>query len=234
MRMLYVFPHPDDEAFGPSIAMSQQIRQGHEVFLLTLTKGGATKERHKFGYSITEMGSVREKELFASAEVIGLSGLRVCNYQDGGLKKLDPRVLEREVLESIDLWQPQILVSYAVHGISGHHDHLVCHAVVKMAYLTATAAKSSLMRLAFYTSPPPVPGRHKRYFSTTDEIDCLVTGSETDREVFLNALACYATYRDRVEQAGITKARHKKVYFEFFAESFDNWLNDLTKSLPDK
>jgi len=234
MRILYVFPHPDDEAFGPSIAMSQQIRQCHEVFLLTLTKGGATKERHKFGYSIREMGVVREKELRASATVIGLSGLRVCDYPDGGLKLLDPRVLEEEVLQSISDWQPQVLVSYAVHGISGHHDHLVCHAVVKMAFFSSAVTATTLQRLAFYTSPPPVPGSRKRFFSKNDEIDCLVTGTEADRERFLNALECYATYRDRIERAGITRAKHKKVYFEFFGESFENWLDDLTKSLPDK
>ncbi|MGH1365729.1 MAG: PIG-L deacetylase family protein [Calditrichia bacterium] len=233
MRILYVFPHPDDEAFGPSVAMSQQIVQGHEVFLLTLTKGGATQERHRFGYSILKMGTIREKELRASAKVIGLSGLRVCDYPDGGLKLLDPRILEGEILQSIDDWQPQVLVSYAVHGISGHHDHLVCHAVVKMAFLSAVAA-TTVRRLAFYTSPPPAPGRRKCFFSTNDEIDCLVTGTEADRKCFLKTLECYATYQDRIERSGITRAKHKKVYFEFFGESFENWLDDLTKSLPDK
>ena len=39
MRILYVFPHPDDESFGPARAMATQRRQGHEVYLLTLTGG---------------------------------------------------------------------------------------------------------------------------------------------------------------------------------------------------
>ncbi len=58
MRILYIFPHPDDESFGPANAMSKQVREGNEVYLLTLTKGGATKQRHKYGYSIKEMGEV--------------------------------------------------------------------------------------------------------------------------------------------------------------------------------
>ncbi len=36
MRILYIFPHPDDESFGPARAMAAQRRQGHDVYLLTL------------------------------------------------------------------------------------------------------------------------------------------------------------------------------------------------------
>jgi LmbE family N-acetylglucosaminyl deacetylase len=49
MKVLYVFAHPDDESFGPARAMFKQRREGHEVHLLTLTRGGATKQRHKYG-----------------------------------------------------------------------------------------------------------------------------------------------------------------------------------------
>ena len=59
MRILYVFAHPDDESFGPARAISKQRRQGHEVYLLTLTRGGATRLRHKFGYSVDEMGEAK-------------------------------------------------------------------------------------------------------------------------------------------------------------------------------
>jgi hypothetical protein len=34
LRILYVFPHPDDESFGPARAMAAQKRQGHAVYLL--------------------------------------------------------------------------------------------------------------------------------------------------------------------------------------------------------
>ncbi|EGL81366.1 LmbE family protein [Caldalkalibacillus thermarum TA2.A1] len=37
MNILYIFPHPDDESFGPAAVMHQQIKAGHRVYLLTLT-----------------------------------------------------------------------------------------------------------------------------------------------------------------------------------------------------
>ncbi len=56
MRFLYVFPHPDDESFGPAAAMHAQLRAGHDVYLLTLTRGGATKQRHKLNLSVEADG----------------------------------------------------------------------------------------------------------------------------------------------------------------------------------
>ncbi|PIT92498.1 MAG: hypothetical protein COU08_02200 [Candidatus Harrisonbacteria bacterium CG10_big_fil_rev_8_21_14_0_10_42_17] len=39
-KFLYIFPHPDDESFGPAQAIAKHIEEGDEVHLLTLTKGG--------------------------------------------------------------------------------------------------------------------------------------------------------------------------------------------------
>ncbi len=61
MRILYVFPHPDDESFGPARAIAAQTRAGHAVSLLTLTRGGATRERFKLGLSVEEMVAVRAR-----------------------------------------------------------------------------------------------------------------------------------------------------------------------------
>ncbi len=62
--------------------MAKQLRQGHEVFLLTLTRGGATKQRFKYNYTIEEMGSVRFGEMQRVNEVLGLSGMTVLDLPD--------------------------------------------------------------------------------------------------------------------------------------------------------
>jgi LmbE family N-acetylglucosaminyl deacetylase len=130
MNILYIYPHPDDESFGPAAVMAKHRRLGHDVHLLTLTKGGATKVRHDLGLSIAEMGEVRHKEMLDVEKTLGLSGMRVLDLPDSGLKEMDPRIIEKIVAEEIMRVRPNVLVSYPVHGISGFHDHLVAHAVV--------------------------------------------------------------------------------------------------------
>jgi LmbE family N-acetylglucosaminyl deacetylase len=104
--------------------MSQQRRQGHAVHLLTLTKGGATRQRFKFGYSIEEMGEVRYQEMGCVAQVLDLSGMTVLDLPDSGLKHLDPREIEKVVIDEIERVQPHVVVTYAVHGISGFQNSL--------------------------------------------------------------------------------------------------------------
>lgn len=122
MKILYVFSHPDDESFGPAHAMSKQRRQGHEVYLLTSTKGGATKVRFTYGYSIDEMGEIRYQEMQCVSKVLDLNGISVLNLPDGQLKELDPREIENVISAKIQEIDPQVVVTDAVHGISVFHD----------------------------------------------------------------------------------------------------------------
>ncbi len=99
--LLYVFPHPDDECFGPVPALAQQRRTGHEVHLLTLTRGEATSQRERLGYSKADMAAARYEEMQGVAATLDLSSLTVLEYPDGGLAELNPLVLEDEVTAHI-------------------------------------------------------------------------------------------------------------------------------------
>ena len=239
MRFLYVFPHPDDESFGPAAAMHAQLRAGHEVYLLTLTRGGATKQRHKLGLSIDEMGEVRYQEMVKVEKTLGLSGLTVLDLPDSGLKSMDPREIERVVAEHTEKIRPDILVSYPVHGISGFHDHLVMHAVIKNVYLNLKEQGADyLRRLAFFTIRYAGDGTFKKGSdfiikqSLDKEIDCSVPVSEADNQALQQALACYATYQEVIKQTGVADMFREAVHFEIFGESFDPPLTDLTDQLP--
>ena len=112
--LLYVFPHPDDECFGPAPALVQQRRQGHQVHLLTLTRGEATRQRERLGLSKAEMGAARYQEMQAVAEALDLSSLTVAQYPDGELAELNPLVLENEVVDHIHSIEPEVVVTYPV------------------------------------------------------------------------------------------------------------------------
>ena len=152
MKILYIFPHPDDESFGPAKVIARQVREGHQVYLLTLCRGEATRMRHRLGYTKEQMGQVRFREMMEVQKVLGLAGLRVLDFPDSGFKELDPRPLEAAIREEIERIEPQVVVTYAVHGISGFHDHLVGHAAVKRAFIELREGGADyLRRLALFT-----------------------------------------------------------------------------------
>ncbi|SMO68479.1 PIG-L deacetylase family protein [Fodinibius sediminis] len=236
MKILYVFPHPDDESFGPAPAIAAQLRKGHEVYLLTLTKGEATRQRFRLGIGKKEMGEIRFKEMQCVQKVLGLSGMKVLDLPDSGLKELDPTDIEEVIHEHIDVIRPDVLVTYAVHGISGFEDHLVSHAVVKSVYCDRKRSGASHpRRLAFFTHfrEENSSGKFDLTSSAKEEIDCWIEASEEDYQKFHDALDCYKTYQQVIEDSNVKNEVGKKVPFEIFQENFDPPLDDLTDRMKD-
>lgn len=234
MKILYVFPHPDDESFGPAAVMAKQVREGHEVYLLTLTKGGATKQRFEYNYSIEQMGEVRYNEMLNVAAALDLTELKVLDLPDSGLKELDPRLIEIEIKKEIERIKPNVIVSYAVHGISGFFDHLVAHAVVKRAYVNMKEQHPYLKRLAFYTIAEDKISKDS-YFKITgsklEDVDCIIKVDDIDLEKHMAALDCYVTYREVIEKTKIKEHISKEFAFEIFQEEFSPPLSGLFEKL---
>lgn len=237
MTLLYVFPHPDDESFGPAPAIARQVREGHSVHLLTLTKGGATKVRHDLGLSVEEMGERRAQEMQCVADELGID-LTVLDFPDGGLADLDPRDLEHVVERTIKAVRPDVVVTYAYQGNSGHPDHLVTHAIVKRAYCQACdeMAGRSPRRLAFFTliegeiedAPVSLQGVPR------DRLGAVVPFSDADCQSAERALACYETYAEIVVAHRPLRQVEDGVAFVLFRESHDEPLDSLTADLHDE
>jgi len=234
MKILYIFPHPDDESFGPAHAMSKQRRDGHEVYLLTLTKGGATRQRHKYGYSVEEMGEVRYKEMLEVEKVLNLSGMNVLDLPDSGLKKMDPRDIEKVVFDEIDRLKPDVIVTYAVHGISGFHDHLIIHGIVKRVFVEMKEKLGYPKRLALFTITEEEAAKQTHFKisgSKPEEIDCIVEVEQVDIDNSLKALDCYVTFQDTIKATNIQQHITNKVVFEIFGETFEHKLKDIFEGI---
>lgn len=229
-KILYVFPHPDDESFGPAPAMAAQRRNGHDVFLLTLTRGEATRQRFKLGVDKKKMGEIRLQEMKCVEKVLDLSGMTVLDFPDNKLKDLDPIDIEKSIEDHIKHVKPDVLVTYAVHGVSGFHDHLVSHAVVKRVYCELKKTNSRYpSRLALFTRMGEVDtkGKFRLEVSTEEEIDCITECNESDMEKFHKALDCYETYQEIIEKSGVKEVVTSRVPFEFFQEKNNPAVNDI-------
>jgi LmbE family N-acetylglucosaminyl deacetylase len=234
MKTLYIFPHPDDESFGPAPVMYRQTKNKEEVHLLTLTKGGATKMRFKYNLSKSEMGEVRVKEMLNVEQLLGLTSMTVLDYPDGGMAHMDPREFEVVIKKYIDEIKPNIIVTYPIHGISGHHDHLACHAIVKRLFceLQENPEYSYLKRLAFLTLPTPNEtetqgGNASVRTSKSEYIDCIVNLNEEEVGKLKEALGCYVSFTDIIEETNVIEHLGNKIHFEFFNEEFTDPVGDL-------
>lgn len=233
---LYVFPHPDDECFGPAPALAQQRRQDHEVHLLTLTRGEATRQRERLGLSKEEMGKTRIQEMQNVAEALNLSSLTVEEYPDGELAELNPLVLEKEIADHIHRVEPEVVVTYPVHGVSGHPDHLVTHAIVKRVVCQLRADGAPVpQRLAFFTLRPPTDDADRPshlQHSPSALVDCVLPPTDADIDTGRTALHCYETYRPVIEKHRPLSGAADGIAFELFGEDHDPPLTDLTAHLP--
>jgi N-acetylglucosamine malate deacetylase 2 len=233
MRILYIFPHPDDEAFGPARAMGAQRRQGHDVYLLSLTRGEATLVRHKFGWTLEQMGEARYRELMDVKRTLDLTDLRVLQLPDGGLKELDPQTIEKSIRDEILRVEPQVVVTFPIHGISGFHDHIVTHCAVTRVYLELHGPDYPwLQRLAFSTVVT-APAEFPWHVNVTPpaEIDCVLQVTDADMERFHKALDCYVTYADVIARTNIHQVFDKDVHFELFREDQKPPFDDLCEGL---
>jgi len=233
--LLYVFPHPDDECFGPAPALARQRRQGHEVHLLTLTRGEATSQRERLGYSKAEMAEARYQEMKDVAKTLDLTSLTVREYSDGELAELNPLTLEDEVAHHVHETAPDVLVTYPVHGVSGHPDHLVAHAIVKRVACALRADGASYpRRLAFFTLGPPPDGADRPEHlshSPSSLIDCVEPVSPPNLRTAREALYCYETYRPVIEKHRPLDNLGDGVTFELFDEHHDPPLSSLLADL---
>ena len=235
MRILYVFPHPDDESYGPGPAIVMQRRAGHDVHLLTLTSGGATKQRLTYDYSVEEMGEVRAKEMQGVRRELDLTSMEILDLPDSGFKEMDPRQIETPVADAIRRIRPDVVVTYAVHGISGYHDHLIIHGIVKRLFVTLREELGFPKRLALFTISDEqrlISGDPSRLSaSTTEEIDCVIAVDDAAVAAGGRALDCYATYAKPIEQSRIREVIGLPAVFELFGEAHHPHLTDLTAGL---
>jgi LmbE family N-acetylglucosaminyl deacetylase len=233
MRVLYIFPHPDDESFGPARVIAAQRRQGHDVFLLTLTRGEATKVRHTFGWTLEQMGEVRARELAAAGATLDVTDLRILGLPDGGLKEIDPWTIETLVRDEILRVAPHVVVTFPIHGISGFHDHIVTHFAVTRVYLELHGpAHPWLQRLAFFTVVS-APAEFPWHVNVTapGEIDCVCRVTDGDMDQFHKALDCYVTYADVIARTKIHQVFDREVHFEIFREDHKPPLEDVCEGL---
>jgi LmbE family N-acetylglucosaminyl deacetylase len=140
-KLMAVLAHPDDESLGFGGTLAKYAAEGVETHLVTATRG----ERGRFGLEgktaePVEVGRVREAELRAAAEVLGVQEVSVLGYPDGGVDQVDAPTAIRAIARHIRRVRPQAVVTFGPEGAYGHPDHIAISQFATAAIVCASDA----------------------------------------------------------------------------------------------
>lgn len=142
-RLLAVFAHPDDESFMAGGTLALYAERGWDVRVVCATSGEGGRRGPYASLSQSEFAAVRRAELRSACEALGIPSPTFLHSPDGAVGQTIAE-LEKQVLEILSGFQPQVVMTFGPDGISGHPDHLAVHAVVSGAFaewLYATRSK---------------------------------------------------------------------------------------------
>jgi LmbE family N-acetylglucosaminyl deacetylase len=91
LKLMAVLAHSDDESLGVGGILAKYAAEGVETSLVTATRG----ERGWFGDEqqhpgLEVLGQIREAELRAAAEILGIGSVDFLGYIDGELDQACP------------------------------------------------------------------------------------------------------------------------------------------------
>ncbi|MFS0555508.1 PIG-L deacetylase family protein [Brevibacillus sp. 179-C9.3 HS] len=151
--ILFVFAHPDDETFACGITISKYTdTQTASTHLLCATKGQAGKAGEPPLCTPEELPRFREQELRDACAILGLQSVDVWEYQDKFLNIVPVDELVNRIHQAIRQIKPEVVVTFAPHGISGHPDHLAISHATTQAVLSLDP-DTSVRKLYYATTP---------------------------------------------------------------------------------
>lgn len=153
--LMLVHAHPDDETINNGVTMAHYARLGHQVTLVTCTRGEegevlVPELSHLASGAEDKLGEQRVGELADAMAVLGVTdfgflGEGSVRYRDSGMMGTPPNerddcfwkadldsaasVLAKEMLAK----KPDVLITYDEFGGYGHPDHIKAHQIAMRA-----------------------------------------------------------------------------------------------------
>ena len=169
-RLLGAFAHPDDEGIV-SGALLQYSTSGVETGLVCATRGEVGEIADPALATPENLGQVREGEMRAAAEVLGVHNLWFLDYRDSGMagtpENADARAFAQasaaevvgKLVKIIREFRPQVIVTFDESGAYGHPDHIAIYRYTTSAFHAAADAVQ-------YADLGPAHSVSKLYYSS--------------------------------------------------------------------
>src|SRR5207249_7735744 len=150
-RLLGIFAHPDDEG-TMSGALLKYNTLGVETGLVCATRGEVGEIADPALATPENLGEVREGELRAAADVLGVRNLWFLDYRDSGMagtpENNDPRAFAQvnpaevvgKLVAIIRQFRPQVIVTFDESGAYGLPDYIAVYRHTTSAFHAAADA----------------------------------------------------------------------------------------------
>lgn len=148
-----VHAHPDDESSRGAATLAKYAAEGHEVLVVTATggeRGDVLNPAMNLPGVHENLSHVRRAEMALAAKTLGVEH-HWLGFTDSGLH-LDPGMVPWDgfarvpladsvarLVEVIEQFRPQVMVTYNECGGYPHPDHIRCHQMAVAAYEACTS-----------------------------------------------------------------------------------------------
>ena len=172
LKLLAVFPHPDDETMGFGPTLARYSAEGIETYLLCATHG----ERGWFDSEgpnpgLEGVARIREAELSCAAEYLGLREVNYLGYIDGDVDQADPEEIIGKIVGHVRRIKPHVVVTFAPDGNYGHPDHIALSQFTTGALVCAADQN-------FIDADRQSSHRVLKFYYMVDSVDIVGTANE--------------------------------------------------------
>jgi LmbE family N-acetylglucosaminyl deacetylase len=134
--ILAVFAHPDDESLACGGTIARTTDAGARVVLLCASRGERGQRNDPALALDGDLGDIRAGELRDAAAVLGIAEVIVLSHPDSALRWSNVPVLHNEIVEAIEHFRPDAIITFDEDGLYWHLDHVGVHERTTTAVLS--------------------------------------------------------------------------------------------------
>lgn len=206
--------HPDDESMGAGGLVLRHTRNGVVTHLICATYGERGWMGKPPGAKEEDLPELRARELEEAAVALGLAGVELWDYPDGGVKDEDQQEITQRIWEQITKVRPRAVVGWGPDGGYGHPDHIAIGACTDAAVAAMTEGeRPALYHLAvdaetarFYREAIALAGGHNTLpLEAQEKVDFVI---ELDADEVMMKLRAIECHRSQLEDWRIALRDH--------------------------
>jgi LmbE family N-acetylglucosaminyl deacetylase len=126
-KVLFIYPHPDDELNSDNLISHLLQDDEFEVFVVSTTHGEHGDELLKV--SPAELAMIRKNEFINGMKTLGVSNYDLWNFVDGDMVNQEFEIRSR-ITTFIKENDINLVVTYEKFGLYGHPDHMILSKIV--------------------------------------------------------------------------------------------------------